>query len=354
MQIPTEPIGSIPRPAYLLEAMAACARNEISQAELDIQYERATRETMEALENTGSPVLSDGEQSKPSFVTYPLAGMQNLAPDGVVIPFEDGHIRQLPRIASGPFRYQAYASDYLTRALKFTRLPVKQALISPSALSLLYPASGLADYSREQFLADLVSESASEIKRCLDLGAHSIQIDFTEGRLALKLDPSGALLDSFVDLINRTLASFSDAERSRIGVHSCPGGDHDSTHSASVSYAELLPRLFKLNAGNFYLEYAGEKDRKGALAAVKQFSRPDQRIFLGVINVIDPRVEDKREVCDMLTEAAQFIPLGRLGATDDCGFSPFADDVSTARDTAFAKIRARVEGVALAEKKLAG
>lgn len=354
MHIPTEPIGSIPRPAYLLEAMAACARGELSQAELDRQYERATRETMEALEQTGSPVLSDGEQSKPSFVTYPLAGMQNLAPDGAVIPFEDGHTRQLPRLTSGPFRYQAYASDYLAQALKFTRRPVKQAVISPSALSLLYPQTGLPDYPQEKFLADLVSESAGEIRRCLALGAHSVQIDFTEGRLALKLDPSGALLDSFVELINRTLASFTDAERRKIGVHTCPGGDHDSTHSADVSYSELLPRLFKLNAGNFYLEYAGEKDRRGALAAVKEFSRPDQRIFLGVINVIDPRVEDKAEVCDMLREAAQFIPPERLGATDDCGFSPFADDDSTARDTAFAKIRARVLGVALAEQKLGG
>jgi 5-methyltetrahydropteroyltriglutamate--homocysteine methyltransferase len=202
--------------------MAACGRGEISQAELDRQYERATRETMEALESTGSPVISDGEQSKPSFVTYPLAGMQNLASDGAVIPFEDGHTRQLPRLTSGPFRYHAYASDYLARALKFTRLPVKQAVISPSALSLLYPQAGLQNYSRDQFLADLVSESAGEIKRCLALGAHSVQIDFTEGRLALKLDPSGGLLKSFVELINRTLASFTwNTPVKRIGRGRC-------------------------------------------------------------------------------------------------------------------------------------
>jgi len=41
-----------------------------------------------------------------------------------------------------------------------------------------------------------------------------------------------------------------------------------------------------------------------------------------------------------------------LGSTDDCGFSPFADDVSTARDIAFAKIKARIQGTLLAEKKL--
>jgi 5-methyltetrahydropteroyltriglutamate--homocysteine methyltransferase len=51
-------------------------------------------------------------------------------------------------------------------------------------------------------------------------------------------------------------------------------------------------------------------------------------------------------------KAAGIIPLDQLGSTDDCGFSPFADDTSTARDVAFAKIRARVEGTALAAAKL--
>jgi 5-methyltetrahydropteroyltriglutamate--homocysteine methyltransferase len=51
-------------------------------------------------------------------------------------------------------------------------------------------------------------------------------------------------------------------------------------------------------------------------------------------------------------EAAKYIPLDQLGTTDDCGFSPFSDDTSTARATAFAKIRARVAGTELAGKLL--
>ena len=70
-------------------------------------------------------------------------------------------------------------------------------------------------------------------------------------------------------------------ERRRLGVHTCPGGDCDSTHSADVDYAEL-----------------------------------------------------------------------QLGTTDDCGFAPFSDDTSTSREKAFAKIRTRVEGTAMAAKKL--
>jgi len=74
------------------------------------------------------------------------------------------------------------------------------------------------------------------VRRCLDAGAHKIQLDFTEGRLSIKLDPSKALLGQFIELNNRVLERFSAEERSRIGIHTCPGGDQDSTHSLDVPY----------------------------------------------------------------------------------------------------------------------
>ena len=175
-----------------------------------------------------------------------------------------------------------------------------------------------------------------------------MQIDFTEGRLAMKIDPSGHLLNSFIDLNNLALSRFSAEERQRIGVHTCPGGDRDSTHSADVDYAELLPSLFELKAGNFYVALAGEKDRARVLRIIRRYMKPDQRIFVGVIAPIDPRVETPEEVRDRILEAAEYIPVEQLGTTDDCGFSPFSDDTSTTRDTAFAKIRSRVLGTALA------
>src|SRR4051812_8630244 len=107
MKILTEPIGSIPRPAYLQNAMKAFAQGQIPEKELADQTDKALKETIQQLEATGSPVISDGEQSKPSFVTYPIHGMKQLDGNGVVIPFADGHTRQLPTLTNGPFRYQS-------------------------------------------------------------------------------------------------------------------------------------------------------------------------------------------------------------------------------------------------------
>jgi 5-methyltetrahydropteroyltriglutamate--homocysteine methyltransferase len=350
--IPTEPIGSIPRPSELLTAMKDRSGGHISQEQFRTAEEAALRDTISLFEGTGSPVITDGEQTKPSFATYPLSGLTNLVMDGVVIPFADGHTRQLPKLNAGPFRYGIRAVAYLKAARQYAKRPLKQAVISASALSLLYPESGVPEYSREAFLADLSKEAERDIRECLDQGAHCVQIDFTEGRLALKLDPSGGLLNAFIDLNNRVLENFTEADRARIGVHTCPGGDRDSTHSADVDYVNLLPSLFQLNVGRFYIQLASEADRQKVLSTARRLLKPGKILFIGVIDPINARVETPEEVRDRILEAARFIPIESLGTTDDCGFSPFADDTSTSRETAFAKIRSRVEGTRLAATKL--
>jgi 5-methyltetrahydropteroyltriglutamate--homocysteine methyltransferase len=216
----------------------------------------------------------------------------------------------------------------------------------------MYPAEGIPGYSHAQFIEDLLREHETEVRRCFQKGAYKVQIDFTEGRLAVKVDPSGHLLSSFIDLNNLALSRFSATDRQRIGVHTCPGGDRDSTHSADVDYADLLPSLFELNVGNLYIALAGETDRPRVLKTISQYLRPDQKIFVGVVAPIDPHIETPEEVRDRVLEAAQYVPIEQLGTTDDCGFSPFCDDTSTTRETAFAKIRARVLGTALAGKAL--
>jgi 5-methyltetrahydropteroyltriglutamate--homocysteine methyltransferase len=351
-QIPTEAIGSLPRTPALIEALK---KKDGLDPSLEPLYAEAIADTVKRFEETGSPVITDGEQRKfHNFWTYAVQGLANTAPDGFSIPFKAGHVRRMPRLTSGPFRYARHADQYLLEAQRYTKLPVKQAVISPSALSLMYPAEELPDYPRDRFIRDLLLEHETEVRSCLRKGAHKVQIDFTEGRFTLKVDPSGALLNSFITLNNLALSRFSETDLKQIGFHTCPGGDRDSTHSAEVSYAELLPSLFELKAGNFYVALSGERDRTRVLEIIKANLRPSQRVFVGVISPINPKLETPEEVRDQVLEAAKYIPLAQLGTCDDCGFSPFSDDTSTSRDMAFAKIRARVRGTAMAAEALGG
>jgi 5-methyltetrahydropteroyltriglutamate--homocysteine methyltransferase len=322
---------------------------------LEPLYEAAIRDAIYCFEATGSPVISDGEQRKyHNFWTYSVHGLANAAPDGFQIPFAAGHTRHMPRLTAGPFRYRTFADRYLELANRYASVPVKQAVISPSALSLIYPAEGIAGYSREDFIDGPLREHETEVRRCLQKGAHKVQIDFTEGRLAIKLDPTGHLLNSFIELNNLAVSRFSAEDRDHMGVHTCPGGDCDSTHSGEVDYAELLPSLLELRAGNFYIAMAGERDRARVLKIIRKHMKDGQRIFIGVVAPIDPRIESPEEVRDRVLEAADYTPVAQLGTTDDCGFSPFSDDTSTSRDTAFQKIRARVLGTAFAARVIEG
>jgi 5-methyltetrahydropteroyltriglutamate--homocysteine methyltransferase len=352
MSLPTEPIGSIPRPAALIEGVRSFEEGRSSQQELDALYDSAIRDTIQLFEATGSPVITDGEQAKQSFATYSIHGLKNVSPDGIPILFADGHVRNFPRLICGPFHYKTPADVYLEMAQRHAHVPVKQAVASASALSLLYPQSGIRGYSQRDYLDAMLLEQEGEIRRCLQKGAHVVQIDFTEGRLSIKLDPTRRLLESFIDLNSLLIERFSADERKRIGVHSCSGGDRRSSHSAEVDYAELLPSLFRLQVGNFYLQLASEPDRRRVLKIVQEHSKAEQRIFVGVTDPLDPRVETSDEIRDRVLEAAEYIPLDRLGTTDDCGFAPFSDDTSRSRDVAFAKIRSRVAGTALAADML--
>ena len=378
MSIPTENVGSLPRPAQLQAAIGAYDAGSIGFDELAAQQDAACKDSIERMEATGAPIVSDGEQRASSFATYPLtdtlAGTglaDNLAADGQYFAiFDDGHHRQLPRLTGGPFRYKTFASDYLSKSMPYATKPMKQAVIAPSMMSLLYPLDAeVAGYTREQFLSDVCDEAEKDIRQAFAAGAARVSIDFTEGRLAAKNDPRNPwtgrhMLEQFIELNNRVIDRFSAQERTNIGIHTCPGGDMDSVHSAEVDYAELLPSMFRMNAGYFLMQLASEKDKERVYRLVGEHSRDDangvpQVCFIGVIDPLNPTVETAQQVADDLVTAANHIPKERLGATDDCGFSPFSIDDKPkhgspdfARDIAFAKITARVQGTQLAAERL--
>ncbi|MDQ3062395.1 MAG: 5-methyltetrahydropteroyltriglutamate--homocysteine methyltransferase [Acidobacteriota bacterium] len=378
MSIPTENVGSLPRPAKLQAAIADYDAGKITKEELKVVQDEACKDSIERMEATGAPIVSDGEQRASSFATYPLADTlagtglaDNLAGDGQYFAiFTDGHHRQLPRLTGGPFKYKTYAADYLKEAVKMADKPLKQAVIAPSMLYLLYPLDGeIEGYTREQFMEDLVNECEKDIRQCFEAGAERVSIDFTEGRLACRNDPNNPwtgrkMLDQFIDLNNRVLDRFSAEERKNIGIHTCPGGDCDSTHSADVDYAELLPSMFKMNAGYFLIQLASEPDKERVYKLLGEHSREDangvpQVCFIGVTNPQDPAVETPEQVRDDLLLASKYIPVERLGSTDDCGFSPFSIDVKPkhgspdfARDVAFQKIESRVKGTQMASEEL--
>ena len=183
----------------------------------------------------------------------------------------------------------------------------------------------------------MIDECEKDIRQCFAAGAVRVSIDFTEGRLANKNDSrnpwtgKNMLGSSSTSTIACSTASRAE-ERTNIGIHTCPGGDCDSVHSKEVPYELLLEHMFDINAGYFLIQCASEEDRESVYKLCGKYSRDDadgvsQVCFMGVINPLSPEVETPEHVRDELLIAAKYIPADRLGATDDCGFSPFSRDV---------------------------
>ena len=193
MPIPTEVVGSLPRPQCmssclpflhlprpnsaqltplttpdLQKAYADYDAGTISHDELIAAQDKAVEDSVRKMAETGEALLTDGEQRASSFATYPIIDTlggkglaSNLAADGqyFVCPsyalilgyvdvdvvkaiFDDGHHRQLPRLTSGPLEYKTYAYDNFKKSVgyaKGTGKGMKTAVIAPSMLYLLYP-----------------------------------------------------------------------------------------------------------------------------------------------------------------------------------------------------------------------
>ena len=108
--------------------------------------------------------------------------------------------------------------------------------------------------------------------------------------------------------------------------------DCDSVHSGEVDYHELLPSMFQMNAGYFLIQLASEKDKAKVYAEIGKTIRQDakgvkQVAFVGVVDPLNPKIETPEQICESLVEASKYIAKDQLGATDDCGFSPFSIDV---------------------------
>lgn len=223
MGIPTELVGSLPRPTYLQKAFADYDAAKISRDDLIAAQDKAVADSLKNLATTGETLISDGEQRASSFATYPITDTlggtglaENLAADGQYFAiFDDGHHRQLPRLVKGPFKYKTYAYENFKKSAALADgRAMKSAVIAPSMMWLLYPLNDTVEgYTREQFEDDLVNECEKDIRGCFAAGAQRVSIDFTEGRLTAKNDPRNPwtgmkLLQKFIDLNNRVLSKY--------------------------------------------------------------------------------------------------------------------------------------------------
>ena len=199
MPIPTEPVGSLPRPAKLQAAYADYDAGKIGRQELEREQDAACLDSIKRMEATGSPIVSDGEQRASSFATYPitdtLAGTglaANLAGRRPVL--RDLH-RRPSSPAAAPDRRPVQVQDLRRRLSREVDQDGVQADEAGGhrAVDAGAALSARRARSRATRASSSCPISATNARRTSARRSRParerVSIDFTEGRLACRNDP---------------------------------------------------------------------------------------------------------------------------------------------------------------------
>ncbi|UJF25120.1 hypothetical protein L0B52_02955 [Suttonella sp. R2A3] len=360
MSIKQTPVGSLPRSAELQAAYAAYADGQLAKSELDRLIEKEIKDVVQTYEQIdGNPIITSGEVEKPNFLTYFLEqGFIKLGEPnpkdkkGFVIDFEGHHSREMAVLQKEqtPFKFAHYSDEWLPVLKKYSNKPFKATVISPSAVSLIY-VDEIEGYSKAQFTEDLVNECAKDIKKAIAAGASEVGLDMTEATYAQKVDSSGALLKQMVGLVNQVCDKLTPQELQAVTLHTCFGADNFTNHNYS-NYAEIYPVLLQSKIQNFHFPFAslGEREFESILHCIKEYIG-NKFVYLGFVSHLNKEIELPTRIAERIVLASDI--LGQVpGVSECCGYSPFCNDLTTTREWAFEKIRARVAGAQLAAKKL--
>jgi 5-methyltetrahydropteroyltriglutamate--homocysteine methyltransferase len=312
MALLTSSIGSFPKPAALHEARRRFSEGEIDAAALRIIEDEATREALGVQDELGIDLLVDGEMDRADPITTFAERLAGVEIDGWVRVFGDRYVRK-PKITGAVSCAASTTTDRWRFARDAARGAVKAVLPGPYALM-----DGSFDHHyggrREVCMAfaEIVREEAAALAAA---GASEIQID----EISAGARPEE--LPLLHEALERVVAPLRG--RSRVWVYL----GYPDLEAAGAELA-ALPANGLLVAGA-HCGYEG-------FSAFARALPKDRFVGIGVIDVMDARVEPVDEVRERLAVVEKMVAPDRLWAVPDGGLRALR------RETALAKLAAMV------------
>lgn len=374
---PTSVVGSLPRPEWLLQGIAAFERGEMAEPQLREYYDEAVVLALKEQEKTGLDEVSDGEQRRfsflafvaeriPSFRLVPTTELMNRAAEEYVksMNLHVGVISN-PIIVGRIRRTAPLVADEVKFAKGYTSKPVMAPLIGPLTLLINSWNSDLSSRyyaTPEDAFGDLTGLLRDEILALRDAGASFVQLDepaignfvdfrYTRWLLALngwKLRDLSELHRLASELINRTVKGVTGV---KVGVHICRGNwRSDEKHYSDGGYEKMIDEILEMKVKRLVLEYATK--RAGTYDVFREHPWHGE-VGLGVIDVKDPRVEAPREIVARVEEASKIFGEENITLNPDCGFASGRPWPVVNRRIAYAKLSAQSEAARTLRKKRA-
>jgi len=324
-------VGSLLRPAYLVEAREAREAGRLSPVEFKRIEDRAVDEAVALQEGAGLDVVTDGELRRYAFFGHLIEAVEGFDRlGGWAIPFHDAEGGELvfkrPVVVEKlRWRRSMCAEEWVylrartARAAKVTLISAQQAAAyyDPDKSTGAYP-------TRDAYLADVVDLTRREIEELIRLGCTYIQIDAPQ--YAALLDPAlregyrqrgsdpDRLIDACIEMDNAAIGRHPGIT---FGLHICRG-NNQSMFYASGGYEPIARVFARSRFQRFLLEY--DDERSGGFEPLRAMPE-DRQVVLGLVTTKKPRLESVDELRRRIEEAAKIVPLERLALSPQCGFA---------------------------------
>lgn len=358
---PTTVIGSLPRPAWLLDLLGEFLAGRLTQADWERACDQAIPFAIGLQEAAGIDVITDGEWRREGYFQVFYERVEGFKPD--LIP---GRTRLWPAAVAPLRRARPIVADGVAFLRRHTKRPIKVSL--PSAYVILrrfYSAEHSAPVypTREHFLHAVEAVLLEEAQEILALGADCIQLD--DPMLGYFVDPkyreqrSGhwgtgqfhdaeAELALGVDSANR-LAAPLRRQGAYVVLHVCRG-NIERKSDAVGDFGTIWPALRRAQVDELALEFA--MPQAGSMKVLSDLP-PEMRVGLGCVDVRCAEIETAETIAARVRGAMKYVPASRLTLNPDCGFAPSGNN-PIPLDEPYAKLKALATAARLlrAEKQL--
>ena len=374
-RILTTHVGSMPRPQYVVDQLfAQDAGEQYDPAEFDRVMQRAVREVARKQVDAGVDIISDGEMSKISYVTYMRhrftgfevaevpratpqdlddfpAYKQRLADAGGTPKYHRPVVRDAIAIKDlGPLE-----KDIANLLAAKEEAGAREAFMnsaSPGVVAGFQPNEYYA--TKEQYIEALAEVLKVEYEKITEAGL-ILQVDCPDlamGRHILFRDEgTEAFLKAAraqVDVLNYALENVP-ADRARL--HLC-WGNYEGPHHHDVDLAEIIDIVLSTKPQAIQFE-ASNPRHQHEWKTWAEADIPDDKILIpGTLDTTTNFIEHPQLVAERIERFANIVGKERVIAGTDCGFGTFAGFGAIHPDIAYAKLRSMAEGARIASERL--
>ena len=373
-RILTTHVGSLPRPAELRQLLVAKDKGEpYDSAEFARQTRAAVLAIVRRQAATGVDIVNDGEMSKPGYSTYVADRLSGFAGHEPAKPRLD--TRDHPNfmaayermtganvarrsVCVGPIEVrdrEPLNQDIANLRDALAQVSVAEGFMTAASPGLVPVFQNNRYYASHEAYVEAIAAAMQEEYEAIVEAGFVLQLDCPDLAMAhhtsfQDLDEADFLKRAafHVEVLNHALRNVP-ADRCRI--HIC-WGNYEGPHDHDIDFAKVAPILVKAKPMALVVEAANPRHAH-EWRVWQEVKLPDDKILIpGVLDTSTNYVEHPELIAERLCRFADLVGRERVIAGSDCGFGTFAGYGKLDPDISFKKLRAMVEGAALASKRL--